>query len=927
MSTHNHAAANPGAVRHGLSNHGAVLSLAALLCLAAAAKVPPASASDWPTIHADNQRSGYSSTVLTGPFQRLWHRDFHEETIATRVEAIVADGRCFVGTFAGRVRALKVEDGATVWTFQTGGPIGASPHYQNGRLLVGSDDGHLYCLEASSGELLWRYAAAGGVWVAPAVDNQRVYFGDRAGRFHAVSLTDGRPLWTQDTEGMILTPASVTRDGAKIVFASEDMHVYCLDPDGRLLWKSAKLPGLSLRDHAPALWQGLAIVRSNPADGFHVVMDRNGHVLKNIQRAIPLREGEEVLLDRWNDYIVTPGPDRRRAEQDGVVAYLKENPYDETFHALRLSDGTKPWIAPVFYTGGLHNPPTAPTFDPRTDELYLFYRSALTTYLRGVRRYAALGRLEAATGRIDWSWPEDSRQSTWYAMPMIGDETQALSLMGDWLVGTHQGMLAALHTDTLELRTIWDGRDSYAGIFGPGVAPGGFEGARELAAQGFLTGLPHEWHGPDRGIVAIAGQRLFWVAGSQVVCLGGPDAAANHDGGTKPPPPKRSRLTTTAGGNVVGRGQGGFNERLPKHAIDVEDLEPYLAAPPVHAEPRAAPSPAAAKLRAAVREWLDEGPWAPLIVQLGISGEDRYFWRTAETLQILALALPHLEPSLRNAVESRLKKMVLDGAPLLAPVHDGSGRRREPYDFGPGMQSFAERQPRYEANIEDAYALWAYAHYADGWESMRSQLDAARTIFAEFASRPKNFDALRAETPDAAARDAAEHLNARIAGVLGYARLMDHEGNADEGRRARAVLAGLVTERVHHEKADSVLIRPTRTASHALHQAKVPRYVALTPEVAQMLHDFSEEPFAKNLRRLTHDLPVWYHAFGERMIGGENYISPPHLARGLFMALADGRVEDADEMIRYLDQPWGRADLYYIEKCSAVLRARNPDRH
>jgi hypothetical protein len=130
----------------------------------------------------------------------------------------------------------------------------------------------------------------------------------------------------------------------------------------------------------------------------------------------------------------------------------------------------------------------------------------------------------------------------------------------------------------------------------------------------------------------------------------------------------------------------------------------------------------------------------------------------------------------------------------------------------------------------------------------------------------------------------------------------------------------MVTERVHHEHADSWLIRPTKVASKGLHQAKVPRYVGLVPEVAAMLSEFASEELRANLGALMTGLPLWYQAFGERMIGGENYISPPHLARGLFMAGADGNVLDSEQLAAKLDQPWCQADLYYIEKISAILR-------
>jgi hypothetical protein len=56
------------------------------------------------------------------------------------------------------------------------------------------------------------------------------------------------------------------------------------------------------------------------------------------------------------------------------------------------------------------------------------------------------------------------------------------------------------------------------------------------------------------------------------------------------------------------------------------------------------------------------------------------------------------------------------------------------------------------------------------------------------------------------------------------------------------------------------------------------------------------------------------------MIGGENYISPPNLSRGIFLAWADGTPAAPEALAAKLDQPWCRADLYDIEKTTALLR-------
>lgn len=875
--------------------------------------------SQWKTLHKDYQRSGYTDEVIQGPYERKWYRDFHDEMIATRVEAIVAEDLCFVGTFAGNMYALDIRNGGIVWKFKAAGPIGASPCYEKGRLYFGADEGfaegHLYCIDAKNGLLVWKYNAGAGIWASPACDSRKVYFGDRAGIFHAISAKTGEFLWAAKTGGMILKPASFSPSGDKVIFGSEDMHVYCVSPQGELLWKSDKLEGLSMRDQGPTIWQGLAVVRTNPADSFHTVLGRNGDMLKRIQLSLGKTDEDQVLLDKWNDLIMHPTPRRRKAEQDGVVEYLESYRYDRCFYALRLEDGEEQWTAPVFYTGGLHNPPTPPTFNPKTGELYTFCRSALTYYLRGVRRYNAMGRIDPRTGRFDFYWPAGEGDRNWYPFAMIGDETQALSIMGDMLICTHQGTLAGLNLKTLEVTTIWAGRDTYGGIFGPAAVPGGFEGAKKLAKEGYLTGLPNEWHGPDRSICAVAGNRLFWVVGSQVVCIAGPDVPTTDTGGTKPPPMIKSRLPACiAGGNVASRDSGSFHDGIEKIVINPNRLDVYIRQP-FPAKVTQANSRTAEQLRARldaeVLELIDGWPWAPFIVELGISGEEKHFERTAQTIQIVSLALPHLSGPVGRKAIVWLDRIFESGMPLSKPLHDSNAERRELYNLGPGMRAFADKPNKYRFSIEDIYGFWTYAHYANRWERVMEQAPQVIRICKDFMDGGFHFS-------HSGTNDDAEHLNAQIAGLIAGIRIMER---ADESsKRARKLLATMVAERVHHERADRWLIRPTKVASKGLHQAKVPRYIALVPEVSAMLGEFASEGLKYNLKSLMKGLPLWYQAFGERMIGGENYISPPHLARGLFIGGADGGVISTEQLASKLDQPWCKADLYYIEKISAILR-------
>jgi hypothetical protein len=820
---------------------------------------------DWPTLHGDAQRSGYSATVVEGPYERKWYRDFHDEMIASRVEAVVADGLCYVGTFNGTLHALDVVDGQTRWTFKAGGAVGHSPLWHQGTVYVASEAG-LHAVK--DGARIWTYP--GLFWTSPATDGKSLYLGDRAGVFHAVDLPSGRRAWTMATGGPILAPASIAEDGT-IVFASEDMHVRAVSSDGKLRWTSKKLPGVSLRDHPPAIWKGLAIVRSAPADGFHEVMNRNQDLLARTQKAIPLGAADKVVDDKHGAYILRPNPDRMKPEQDAVVAYLAENPHDRTFFALSLEDGAEPWTSPVLYTCGLHNPPTAPTF--RGDDLYTYYRSSLTNWSRGVRPFTALGRVDRATGRIQPLAHAQGDDPGWSPFASIGDETQALSRMGDVLLSTHQGTIGGLKLADRTWVAICSARDTYGGIFGPGALPGGWDAEKRMQREGWLVNMPNEWHGPDKSVLAVAARRFFWLTGSQVVCWGGPDTPKAGTGGTKVPPPIRKRFerVVVCGGNVTADRVGGVDASVVRKAVAVDDVRWVLDDPK--------PGPVDVRLDAAALE-VTEGPWAPFIVQLGISKEERHFWRTAQTIRVLSLALPRLSDGVRAKVKEHLG-LLFDGPLLHAP----EARRRELYDLGPGMRRFAAAQVSPGAQIEDLYAGWAYARHADAWEKVLCRMPDYRKLFD--AAKP-------------------ERLNAAIAGAIGYARMANRAGEKEEVERALVRLAQLTEERVHLERADSNFVRASKDA----HYASIPRYEDLVPETVELLRRLAGPELARNLKDLTEQMPVWHQAFAERMIGGENYTHTPRLAWGLYLAGAGGPER--------LDLPWCRADLYYLEKLLLV---------
>jgi hypothetical protein len=319
-----------------------------------------------------------------------------------------------------------------------------------------------------------------------------------------------------------------------------------------------------------------------------------------------------------------------------------------------------------------------------------------------------------------------------------------------------------------------------------------------------------------------------------------------------------------------------------------------------------------ARLDAQVLELVEGGPWAPLAIQLGISGPQVYFRRTAETMQAVALALPHLSPEVAAKAKAYLDQLYRDGVPLMKPVWPGGeGKRREAYDLAPEINNVAQKTLDYKTSVKDLYALYAYARATENMDVLRKHQADMNALFrrATQKSFEFKFDDLKS--------NAAQELNAIAAGVLAYARSMDLLGNEEQVDEALKVLKPLMIQRAYHEMSNRRLVRPE---GGVLHTANTPRYRDLTPETAAIIDALAGEALQNNINDLLTGLPIWYHAYGERMVGGENYISPPSLAHSIFIALADGVRAEPETLAAFVDQPWGQGDLFYINKIAAALR-------
>ena len=927
-----------------------------MLMLAVASLATGVYASDWPVLHKDNQRSGYTSEMIKGPYERKWFRNFADEIIASRVEAIVAEKKVFIGTMAGNMYALNEANGETAWKFKSNGMIGASPCYDKGSLYFGTDKGYFYSLNTSDGKKKWSFKCGAGVWVHPLSDGKSIYFGDRSGTFYALNSKTGKKEWSYKTgDNMILAPASLSLNGKEIIFASEDMHAYCLDTNGKLLWKSKKMLGLSVRDYAPTIWKGLAIFRVNPAMNMHTAPGQVAEPSRSFfKKQNPPKS--DVLWNKWGGYALKYTPERYKAELGCLEEFFKKNPQGRSLYAFDLKTGKKPWDSSVLLGGtGLYNVGSPCTFNPQTGDLYVWSSSNLSNFSQGVPTgRGALVKIDRKTG-----FPElinhKNRIRGEYGFAgtpfhQANDESQSLSLMGKYIVNTHQDVVNLMDLETLKFKPITGQatRDTYGSIYGPAVLKTGhgagfYNKQNVVHEKGLLVAINNEWHGPGRGIVAIADDRMFWVSGSQVVCIGGPNVPKTASGGalTLKGAPKlmKRKVPVVPAGNLATASVGKLDKSIPVKEVSAKMVKQLIQnIPNEKVKKSVVGKKVEAKLDKAVTELISEKQWAPFIVELGISGEELHFTRSSETMQALAMAYPYLNKNTKKKTLIYLDALFDRGVPFGKASCDGvtAGKRREFHTFGELVLKsgkLARKVPKNKAIPEDLYALWAYANYCNRWDKVKSKIPQIKAAFSQFkpykevifekkwSHKKGKMVTIEVNIHDDWKNDSMEHLNKDIAGVIGYARIMKKLEQSAEVAKAEKTLKEMLTLRLHHEKADTRYIRGTAsgTISSHHHAGKLPRYVGLTPELSSFLA--KNAPIMKKMvPKICDQIPVWHHAFGERMIGGETYTNPPHLARGLFAIQADGIKIPMTDLIYYLDQPWCKADLYYIEKLTSLLR-------
>jgi len=322
----------------------------------------------------------------------------------------------------------------------------------------------------------------------------------------------------------------------------------------------------------------------------------------------------------------------------------------------------------------------------------------------------------------------------------------------------------------------------------------------------------------------------------------------------------------------------------------------------------------AAKLDAHVREMIEDWPWLPFHHTLGISGHEAYFRHPDQLFSALALALPYLSADTASRARALLRSE-LDRCPPYAADSGsvGPGRPRESYTVPPALRLAGTGQA---ASAWGVYAFWSWCHNAPDPAAARTHWAAVRQRMQPLLETDYPFDIRRQDD----SKTEAEKLNGDLAGMIGLVRLARLNGDRPTETIALSRLARMLELRVNLDRVNPRILEKA-AATKSLHLSKLARYGNLAPELGEALRQWTDGVAAMRLRDFREARNGWHLAFGDRLVGGENYTNPPDFPRSLFVGALWIEQMSGSTLLEFVDVPWCRADYFFIERCALALWA------
>jgi len=919
-------------------------TLSLILCLILLRNV--GAEDSWPMLAHDPGRSGATSTEIRPPFERKWYRLFPDEGLMAGIQPIVADGKVFVGTMAGILHAIDDATGRDIWAFKTLGAILHTSAVAGNKVFFGNAEGKVYAVDIDDGNLVWSVQTGAAIWNSPVVHQGVVLIGGRDGRIYAIDAESGSIKWVAQTGGPLLSSPAIDANAARVYIGCEDMCVYAFNlVDGRQLWHSEKLPGVSFRGYHPVVApDGSVMVTVTPAlslDSFNpILLDMVKEVFGDFASWRHTKEENTRL--RQENFNRMQEPSTYDAQLDYIRKCLSEEPAYQTFFVLGAGTGKQKFVAPIVYAESMNGTGAPPVVMP-DGKVIVKFRALLRSRYEHYSPFLNVGYLDTSTGYIT-PIMDQSHTYGWHdSLLLVHDEQCQLVLAGRVLINTHQDNVNAMDMDTL---------DGYQEPFCRNIhEPKAGEAAGIWAAllRGQTLAVGKEWLARGTAVygggsvidmpVSVAGDSFYYIptheinAGAVVIAY---RMKADGKAGEASETPnteftedewkkvqqlpwdwdtcemlRLNHLLKSLPGKIPGTRQQPLTEQAAVSVSRITDdnLDRFIwETPMVEFADTIDSTNLREELSRSVRELVSKD-WRPLVFPPGKHPREayRFFTEPTETLLTLARAYEYLDSTLQKDVRQYIERMSRLGGVLEEPTgrrsyEPDTGEIRSLYDI-PAERLFRVNDDITRQAIARLYPLWLWAHVTGDWSSIKSDWKLLRELLDEAPNKMEE-----------------DCHNGYQAGLIAYCRIAQRLRDNSAVEKGLAVTRKALRERLAFEFAHT---RGGLITQVSVLRSIFSRWRYLTPEIGRICAIYAEQTH-KHLMDVYVDYhrPTWYLAWGvETMWRNECPFAFPTMSAEVFAAKSLILHEPAEKLTGYLDIPWCKADVFYIQKLVLCIEA------
>ncbi len=304
-------------------------------------------------------------------------------TFAGRAQPVTANGRVFIGDMDGRIYALALDDGRTLWVGANPGGTCAALAVVGNIVAATAIPGGITGFDITTGQRRWHLDTPKAITAAPLVAADRVFSGCHDGRVYALEASTGSLLWASPSLGAPIV-GDLCGDSTAVYVGAENMFFHKLDrATGHVLAKT-RLNGQSFRMLFPVLHRDLLFVQT-----VQPICAGSEYVMEGVMRDSPDIAAEQTNILRWLSGDTNSGK------------WADASPAWKHLFVLRASDLTEPFTVPNGPADGCGAPAPPPVVD-RDGGILAWFKTAHPTLTAkgsfGTRFSMDISAIDLATG-------------------------------------------------------------------------------------------------------------------------------------------------------------------------------------------------------------------------------------------------------------------------------------------------------------------------------------------------------------------------------------------------------------------------------------------------------------------------------------------------------------------------------------------------